>query len=190
MDDLGRTLIAAYSEPHRRYHGLGHVDWLLGEARRRAAVIVDAELMGFAIWFHDAVYDPRRGDNEELSAGWAARALPPGQRTQRVAELIRMTKNHAVGEAVGDAALFLDMDIAILGASSDVYEKYAADIRAEYGHVSDAAFAAGRSAFLEAQLNRQRIFRTDLYEREHGATARANMAWEIDRLRRPSSIGA
>jgi predicted metal-dependent HD superfamily phosphohydrolase len=190
MDDVGRSLIAAYSEPQRRYHGLGHVNWLLEEVRRRAALIQDPVLVGFAIWFHDAVYDPRRTDNEDLSAEWAARALPPGPRTEQVADLIRRTKSHAQGDAGGDAAVFLDMDIAILGAARDVYSAYAADIRAEYGHIPDALFAAGRGAFLQAQLSRGRIFRTDTYEMELGQRARANLAWEVDQLRRTGSNGA
>jgi predicted metal-dependent HD superfamily phosphohydrolase len=102
----------------------------------------------------------------------------------RVAHVINMTKNHAAGEAEGDAALFLDMDIAILGAPWESYCTYAAGTRAEYPHINDAAFAAGRGAFLESQLKHARTFRTDLYESEIGARARANMQWEHEEMRR------
>ncbi len=53
---------------------------------------------------------------------------------------------------------------------------------AEYPHIVDSAFAAGRGAFLEAQLTRARTFRTDLYEDEIGETARANMRWEREEM--------
>lgn len=181
--DLGEELVAAYGEAQRRYHGHGHVLWLLEEEERRAALIHERALVGFAIWFHDAVYDPRASDNEERSADWARRALvSKSDLAERVAALILKTKHHAEGEASPDEALFLDMDIAILGAARETYERYAADIRAEYGHVPDDGFRAGRGAFLKDQLARPRIFRTDLYETELAAAARANMAWELARL--------
>lgn len=181
-DDLGRALIAAYEEPHRRYHGIGHVRWLLEEVERRASLIVDREFAGFTIWFHDAIYEPGRPDNEERSAAWAEMALPQGALTARVARAIRMTKDHAKGDADADEALFLDMDIAILGAPREVYVAYANDIRTEFAHVPGQLFNAGRSSFLRSQLARQRLFRTDLYEQELASAARSNMAWELDAL--------
>jgi predicted metal-dependent HD superfamily phosphohydrolase len=189
-DALGEELIAAYSEPGRHYHGLGHVTWLLNEAERRAGRIVDMSFVGYAIWFHDAVYNPMRGDNEEQSAAWARRALFADPRVERIARLIEMTKNHAAGDATSDEALFLDMDIAIWGAPRSAYRAYAAGVRAEYGHVPDPAFAAGRGAFLESQLSRSRLFRTDFYEDEFAALARANMSWEAGELRRSRMVDA
>lgn len=179
-EDVGARLIAAYGEPHRRYHGQSHVRWLLEEQDRRARAIADAAFVGYAIWFHDAIYDPTRSDNEELSAQWAERELASlaPKLAAPVAALIRRTKNHAEGAASGDEALFLDMDMAILGAPRVDYVAYAAGVRAEYGHAPDAAFIAGRSAFLDAQLARPRLFHTDLYEAECAAIARANMTFE------------
>lgn len=184
-DALGEALIRAWDEPQRVYHGLGHLIWLLDEADRRAALIRDRAFVGYAIWFHDAVYQPGEADNEALSADWARTSLAPdGERAARVAHVIEMTKNHAAGDAEGDAALFLDMDIAILGAPWEAYCAYAAGIRAEYPHVVDPAFAAGRGAFLAKQLEHARTFRTDLYETELGETARANMRWELEEMRK------
>lgn len=182
FDDLGRALIAAYEEPQRRYHGIGHVRWLLDETERRAPLIADRDFVAFAIWFHDAIYEPGRPDNEERSAAWAAAALPPGARAERIARVIRMTKDHAKGDADADEALFLDMDIAILGAPREVYAAYANDIRAEFSHVPDPLFNAGRSAFLKSQLARGRLFRTDFYERELASAARHNMILELGAL--------
>ena len=184
-DALGEALIRAWDEPQRRYHDLSHLTWLLDEADRRAALIRDRALVGYAIWFHDAVYQPGEADNETLSADWARTSLAhDGDLAARVAHVIEMTKNHAAGEAEGDAALFLDMDIAILGAPWEAYYAYAAGIRAEYPHIVDPAFAAGRGAFLAKQLEQARTFRTDLYETELGEIARANMRWELEEMRK------
>ena len=183
-DALGESLIRAYGEPQRRYHDRTHVVWLLDEAERRAALIRDHAFVGYAIWFHDAVYQPGESDNETRSAAWARAALAgKGALAEQVAHVIEMTKNHAAGEASGDEALFLDMDVAILGAPRGAYCAYAARIRAEYPHIVDQAFAAGRGAFLAAQLAHSRIFRTDLYETELGDPARANMRWELEEMR-------
>jgi predicted metal-dependent HD superfamily phosphohydrolase len=183
-DDLGEALIRAWSAPQRHYHNQSHLIWLLDEAERRRSLIQDRAFVAYAIWFHDAVYEPGDADNESLSAQWARRALAHDpQLGERIAHVIEMTKDHAAGGAQGDAALFLDMDIAILGAPPETYRAYAANIRAEYPRIDDAVFAAGRGAFLEAQLKRGRLFRTDVYENELGEQARANMRWEIEEMR-------
>lgn len=190
-DALGEALIRAWDEPQRKYHDQGHLVWLLDEADRRVALIRDRAFVGYAIWFHDAVYEPGRPDNETLSAGWARTSLAHApDLAERVARVIEMTKNHAEGEAVGDAAIFLDMDIAILGAPWQAYCAYAAGIRAEYPHINDPAFAGGRATFLAKQLEHARTFRTDLYENELGETARANMRWELEEMRKGRMVKA
>ncbi len=186
---LGERLIRAWASAERRYHDQSHLIWLLDEADRRAAMIRDRAFVGYAIWFHDAVYQPGRPDNETLSADWARSALSLiPDLAARVAHVIEQTKDHAAGEAEGDAALFLDMDIAILGAPRDIYCAYAAGIRAEYPMIADPAFAAGRGAFLEKQLTHRRSFRTDVYEREIGEAARANMSWELEEMRKGQMV--
>ncbi len=184
-DTLGEALIRAWAEPQRVYHDQSHLIWLLDEADRRATLIRNSAFVGYAIWFHDAIYEPGRPDNETLSADWARTSLAhDSDLAARVAHVIEMTKSHAAGDAEGDAALFLDMDIAILGAPWEIYCGYAAGIRAEYPHIVDPAFAGGRGAFLAKHLEHARTFRTDLYEDELGETARANMRWELEEMRK------
>lgn len=190
-DHLGEALIRAWSEPHRKYHDTSHLIWLLDAAEEHASAIADARFVGYTIWFHDAIYTPGEPDNEKLSADWARTSLVAEPAlSERVAHVVEMTKRHEEGEAAGDEALFLDMDIAILGAPWEIYCAYAAAIRAEYPHIVDPAFAAGRGAFLAKQLDRSRTFRTDLYESERGETARANMRWEAEEMRRGRMVKA
>jgi len=182
-DALGQRLIEAWAQPQRFYHDQGHLLWLLEEADRRAPLIADAAYVGYAIWFHDAVYEPGRPDNESRSAEWARGAIANGELAERVADVIEMTKRHHEGDAVGDAALFLDMDIAILGQPREVYRAYAAGVRREFAAFPDAAFAAGRGQFLDVQLALPRLFRTEAYESALAVTARANMTWEREQMR-------
>jgi predicted metal-dependent HD superfamily phosphohydrolase len=183
-DVIGQVLIAAWREPHRVYHDHSHLVWLLDEADRLGARIRDAAFVEYAIWFHDAVYQPGETDNEAVSAEWARAFLAAdADLAERVGRVIEMTRDHAEGEAEGDAALFLDMDIAILGAPRETYCRYAAGVRREFGVFADSAFAAGRASFLEKQLARARTFRTDYYDQGLGENARANMAWELEEMR-------
>lgn len=185
-DDLGAALIAAYGEPHRRYHGHAHILFLLDEIDRRAASLTNLTLVRLAAWLHDAIYDPLAKDNETRSADWARRDLVayglPAADAEAVAVLINKTTSHHAGEATADEALFLDMDFAILGAPRAVYDVYAANIRAEYAAVPEQAFRAGRTAFLKGVLRQDRMFRTALYEAEYADMARANLTREIARL--------
>lgn len=185
-DALGAALLASYATPQRRYHGRGHLEFLHDETERRARWIHDPHLIGFAAWFHDAVYEPLAPDNEEQSAAWALRDLLQCGYDKRAAEavasLILKTKSHHAGDASEDEALFLDMDFAILGAPREVYAQYASAIRGEYAAVPEERFRAGRAAFLKGVLSQPRMFRTELYEAERGAQARANLAWEIETL--------
>jgi len=184
-DALGEALIRAWSEPQRHYHDTSHLIWLLNEAEKRASLIQDARFFGYAIWFHDAVYAPGEPTNEKFSADWARTTLKDEPAlADSVGRVIEQTKKHHEGEAAGDAALFLDMDIAILGEPWAAYCAYAAGVRREFSSYSDGAFAAGRWRFLEQQLEHPRTFRTDLYEGERGETARANMRWELEEMKR------
>lgn len=58
-------------EPHRHYHALPHVAAML--AAGRAFPLDDVQTM--AVWFHDAIYDPRSSTNEEDSAVLAGERL-------------------------------------------------------------------------------------------------------------------
>jgi predicted metal-dependent HD superfamily phosphohydrolase len=65
-------LVATYSEPHRFYHTLEHLAEMFKVAGKLADAAVDVAALQLAIWFHDAVYDPRATDNEERSAALAS----------------------------------------------------------------------------------------------------------------------
>src|SRR4030095_1690878 len=110
----------------------------------------DLTAVRLAGWFHDAVYDPRRADNEECSALLAARVLTdlgvPDERVATVGRLVRSTAGHA-GDAA-DEVMLADADLAVLGAEPAVYQTYVIGVRAEYAHVDDAAWRVGRTGVL------------------------------------------
>ena len=160
-----------YAEPHRHYHTQQHIDALLKELRTVPVPIHNREVVEAAIWFHDAIYDTRRQDNEARSAELATTQLrDAGWDAVKIAfveKLILATANHSVAanvlSDVPDAALFLDIDLSILGARTSVYDTYAKDIRQEFDWVPEADYRAGRLRVLTRFLAASRLFRTDYY---------------------------
>ena len=81
-----------------------------------------------------------------------------------------------------DAALLLDIDLAILGAAPARFDEYERQVRAEYAHVAEADFRAGRARVLAGFLARPRLYATEAF---HGALeqrARANLARSLATL--------
>ena len=177
-----------HREPHRHYHAVSHVAAVL-RALAQLAGSPGASLVLAAV-FHDVIYDPTAATNERDSAVLAKdRLRDAGVGEALIGEvcgLILATEAHDASAAVGvdreTAAVFLDADLSILGAPSEDYDRYARDIRLEYGHVPDDDFRTGRSAILTTFLERDRLFLTDDAHRAWDAAARANLRRELDGL--------
>ncbi len=183
---LWQTLRDAYSEAARHYHNLGHIRALLGWAAEYRAHLQDYDAVRFAIWFHDAVYDTRRGDNEECSAVLAVQALPGLHIStpviHAVEAMILATKAHQLGALTGDAAWFLDFDLAILGSPPEIYRAYSQAIRREYAWVPGLLFRRKRRQVLESFLQREQLFFTAEMRERLEAQARRNLQEELQQL--------
>jgi predicted metal-dependent HD superfamily phosphohydrolase len=180
---LGRELIARYSEPHRRYHDVRHLAAVLTAVDDLADEADDIDAVRLAAWFHDAVYEIRADDNEERSARLAEAELPragvPAPRVADVARLVRLTATHAPPPGDRDAAVLCDADLAVLGSTHVEYAAYAAAVRDEYAEIADADFRAGRAAILTALLALPRLYTTDTGRDRWEARARRNVSREI-----------
>ena len=183
------AVVAAWSEPHRRYHDLAHLAAVLGLVDRLGAGAADPDAVRLAAWYHDVVYDPARDDNERRSAGRARaglRGLVPDSRIAEVERLVLLTAGHAAEPGDTDGALLCDADLAVLAGPPEAYAAYASAVRAEYGHLSDEVFTAGRIAVLESLLALPALYRlpaTAAWE----PRARANLSAELGLLRSRAS---
>ncbi len=179
-------IVSSYTEPHRAYHTLEHLDFLFARLDAHTSRGDAWPRLAFAGWYHDVIYDPQAGDNEARSADRAVAelgALGVAQPLRdRIAALILATASHAKGRADHDDDIFLDADFAILGADPERYRRYVAGVRFEYSVFDDAAWRKGRGAFLRCALAQARFFRTDIFEQAYGAQARANIAAELAAL--------
>ena len=184
-----------YLEPHRHYHTLVHVHDMIKilcdshlingapESQRQAVLI--------ATFFHDVIYEPYDKDNEEKSAALLMTLGTELRVTESVlsqaSRLVRLTRDHFDRppglEAI--AHIFLDVDLEILSAMPERYEKYAEGIRKEYQSVTDRIihYDSRRLVFLEKVLHSATIYWT----RDLGACgewdARSNITNEINQIK-------
>lgn len=179
----GAELLRRYAEPHRRYHTTRHLADVLDRVDELAGEADDADAVRLAVWFHDAIYDPSRGDNEERSAELAEELLAgaglPAGTVAEVARLVRLTATHAPAEGDRNGAVLCDADLAILAAAPERYAAYAAEVREEYAHVPDDAFRSGRARVLRDLLALPALFHTAPGRERWEAAARHNAETEL-----------
>ena len=186
------ALIDAWSEPHRQYHDLSHLAAVLGLVGQLDAAAADPAAVRLAAWYHDAVYDPTRGDNEEVSAERARaglRGLVPDERAAEVERLVLLTATHDAAPEDANGSVLCDADLAVLASPPDAYAAYASAVRAEYGHLSDEVFTAGRIAVLEHLLAMPTLYRTPEAARQWAERATANLTAELGLLRARAASG-
>ena len=183
---LLENLLARYAEPHRVYHTRRHLEECLSSF---ASIRVECERPGevrLALWFHDAIYDTRAGDNEAVSADWAERTLDAAGAAHsigaRVRALVLATKHDAM-PVIADARWVCDVDLGILGSDHARFGEYEEQIRAEYSWVPEPEYRRARRAVLERLLDRPAIYATPHFRERLEALARANLGRALHRLR-------
>jgi predicted metal-dependent HD superfamily phosphohydrolase len=175
---VGDALLTAYGEPHRTYHGLAHLMDCLARLDEASAPEPVRDQVEAALWYHDAVYDPRADDNEERSAERACRELPelgvPSTVVAEIARLVRLT-NHRTPPEDHSGRLICDIDLSILGRPSEEFDVYDAAIRAEYAWVPEERYRDARRRILQGFLNRDPLYQTEHFRRRYEGQARANL---------------
>jgi len=171
-------LVAAYDEPHRRYHTLQHLQECLAlfdQVVDQAAHPGEVEL---ALWFHDAIYGLQAKDNERRSADWAVEVLRGAGASDavclRVDRLIMATRHDAV-PTDPDERLLVDIDLAILGASAERFAEYDRQVRDEYRWVPGPLYRIKRRQVLRSFLDRAAIYGTPWFQSRFEAQARRNL---------------
>jgi predicted metal-dependent HD superfamily phosphohydrolase len=174
-----------YLQPHRFYHTLRHLQecFALFDVAKPTCTNVGEVL--FALWFHDAVYLPKIGDNEERSTRAAENFLRKAGAAAdvigRVGELILATK-HDANPVSADACVLVDIDLAILASDVERFDEYEAQVRQEYAHVPEMLFRIGRAKILEQFLARPWIYSTAYFRERFEQRARDNLQRSLARL--------
>ncbi len=182
--DIFERLEAAYTDSTRFYHNETHVSECLKYLYEYSYLANNITEIEIAIWFHDAIYDTHRNDNEELSAAWANDYLNNFAITNNIVkniyDMIICTKTHVADNI--DAQLMLDIDLSVLGASNEVFESYDKKIRKEYHWISELDYRKGRIEVLESFLKRENIYHTSEFSERFDKKARNNLSRKIKEL--------
>ena len=180
-----RELEKNYAQKKRYYHTLTHIESMLRLAEENRAAVEDWDVFALAIFYHDAVYQVLKSDNEEKSAALAESRLTQlgfsKDRIDACSALILATKTHQLSTNE-TCNLLLDIDLFVLGASWERYEEYAGQIRREYAIYPDFLYKPGRKKVLERFLERDFIFKTLAFRTRLEAQARGNLRREMTTL--------
>jgi predicted metal-dependent HD superfamily phosphohydrolase len=178
-------LVQKYTEPNRHYHNLNHVNTCLNAFDQTVDHISDKFCVEAAIWFHDVIYDPQKGDNEHLSAKHASAFLGKTnveeKKISKIENLICLTK-HPANPLSGDEKILLDIDLMILGSEPKLYEEYEKSIRKEYSFVPSHLYKMGRKKLLKSFIERKKIFETSFFVQRYETQARDNLEKAINNL--------
>lgn len=185
VEELWEEIKSSYSKPARHYHNLTHLDNLASELQPIGHKISDWLTVVFSIAYHDIIYNPVKGDNEEKSAIVCQDRL--SKLSISVAQIdkcfkqILATKSHTLADDQ-DTNFFTDADLSILGAAPDVYLSYTNMIRKEYKIFPDFVYRPGRIKVLQSFLNMQSIFKTEYFRDKYEMQAIDNIKNEVKRL--------
>ena len=146
----------AYSQTGRHYHTLAHLENMLVELNDIKANIQDWDAILFSLYYHDAVYNVLKSDNEEQSAELAQKRLKaidvPNHIIDTSYKQIIATKKHSLSTH-SDTNYFTDTDLSILGKDPETYTRYTQQVRKEYGIYPDLLYKPGRKKVLRHFLD-------------------------------------
>jgi predicted metal-dependent HD superfamily phosphohydrolase len=179
-EELREDLLARWSETHRRHHNVAHLHEMLDAIGllADAGIEFNREAVDLAAWFHDAIYEIGRDDNEDRSAELARELLESSPVRDEVARLVLVTKTHKVTDDDVNGAVLSDADLSVLGSEPLRYQAYAAAVREEYADVPDDVFKPARAQVLSSLLEGS-LFHTAAGRQRWEASARRNIAEEI-----------
>ena len=184
---VGDELLRRWAESHRRYHTLEHLAACLDAVDALADEAADVIAVRLAVWFHDAVYNRRPGEDEQASAALAEdrlrRLKVATDQAAEVARLVRLTATHQTAPDDRNGAVLCDADLSVLGGTPESYARYAAQIREENADIDEADFRTGRRRVLEAFAAREPLFRTGPAQALWEERARRNVRTELALLK-------
>lgn len=184
----GGALLQRWAQSHRGYHNLVHLDEVLAALAQvsEGAPTGELALAQLAAFYHDAVYEPGRPDNEAASAHLARADLAylgvAGEAVEAVAGLVLETLEHLLPPPDSASAWLHDADLWILSAPSARFEEYCAQVRQEYAAVPAPVYARERARILLALRDRPVLYATPVARRTWDAAARRNLDRELARL--------
>ena len=187
VDYWWHEILENYTKKWKFYHNLNHVYSFVNLFEKYNKFINNYknEFL-ISIYFHDIIYIPSRNDNEEESINMFNKfyneVKPNNLNKEKVIEFIAETKNHSLSKDYDfELDLFLDMDMQIV--SDENWEDYENKIRKEYCFVDETEYKNKRRQFLQGLINKNRIFRTQIFYDTYEQIAKNNITNIINKLK-------
>lgn len=194
IDAAFERLYALYSDPLRGYHNLVHIKFCLDEYENVKHLARHRHSLAAAIWWHDVIYDPKRGDNEEKSMQFARdEMLHFGESPHFINKVcgIIMATVHSGGVIDPDQQLMCDIDLAGLGTPDfEIMRANSRGIRHEYAHVPEDVYIAKRGEILTEFAKRPSLFYTPHFRAAYDKQAKENLLREIGELPELAKLAA
>lgn len=185
IDNLWKELEQNYSGKKRFYHTLQHLENLLLQLNQVKEEIHNWDTLLFTLFYHDAVYNSLKADNEEKSAELAEKRMQqlavPTETIDCCIEQILATKSHN-HSTDSDTNYFTDADLFVLGENWETYATYLTNVRKEYSIYPDLIYNPGRKKVLNHFLAMDRIYKTDFFYDRYEKRAKENLQKELDLL--------
>ncbi|GAA4111317.1 hypothetical protein GCM10022393_08920 [Aquimarina addita] len=182
---LWKEILENHTKKNRFYHTITHLENIYKHLVPIKSRIKDWDMILFAIFYHDFVYNILKKNNEEKSADKAAHILQSldieNKRVSLCRQMIIATKGHQLSEN-DDINYFTDADLGILGEKWENYEIYIKAVRKEYSYYPDFLYNPGRIKVLNHFLKMPRIFKTDHFYNTLEGKAKQNLCIEIKML--------
>jgi len=172
------SLIVAYSEKHRSYHTLEHIEACVKHLKNTRQLANKPHEIELALWFHDAIYKPYSSTNKLDSAIWAKQFLYENNTDQATCERIYnliMVTLHNGKTNTSDEELMIDIDLSILGSSPMVYQAFEKNVRKEYRWVPYFLYCKKRKQILQGFLKQKQIYQTEFFNQLFEKQARKNL---------------
>ncbi len=174
-----------HTKKNRYYHNLSHLEHLYKQLTQVKDQIKDWEMVLFALFYHDYIYNALKQNNEEESAKKAINMLSllsiDTHQIELCNDIILATKGHHISKN-NDINFFTDADLSILGSSWNQYETYFKNVRKEYKYYPDFMYNKGRIKVLQHFMSMPKIFKTEYFNTSFESNAKNNMQQEINLL--------
>lgn len=176
-----------YSQSHRYYHTLSHLEHSFIELDSLDLSVRDKQIISLAIWFHDIIYDTQASNNEEQSVKLFEEAaqhlqLSVGLTNQVIGYILQTKYVDCLVNSSSLCDLFLDIDLSILGQDPTVYQKYTQQVRQEYSWVPQEVYNIKRAEILKRIMGWKSIYRSTHFGMRYEVQAKINLATEIATL--------
>ncbi len=175
---LGGLLFTLYSESQRYYHTTQHIVECLDYFYFVKNKLDDPIAVELAIWFHDAIYDPKSSDNELQSALLMQKSCETyidENTIKKVFQWILATQKHEASQEK-DLNYLLDIDLAILGSNPTRFAEYEQQIQQEYAWVNAEIYKIKRAEVLGYFYQMQPIYQTTFFNKLLEQQAKVNLA--------------